>query len=346
MMKSTAAFIICICVLICVLCSCSSNSNYENDTDVSEIGTLADVSLTESGGKTETESNCGTNDTVDASDEARTEESTTEISEESVTEVTVETDSKIEDIRSLDRNKEYIANGEKLFAFKLKDQEYYIIQGGYFDGEHYYVAAIKKYSDGYEDARILVMDASGRKLRESEVLPLDHANSITYNDKIDKLVVAHCQSPDGHYYRYSFVDPKTLEITETGDKSYPFFAIAYSSEKEMYASGEWGGETLDLWNADFEHIKSVGVSQPGSLSQGVDCDGEGIYFVRSSQNGHPSEIRIYNWNCKLKLKIELSLPGHVEPESINVIDGEVYVIGTDWSRGCGVAYKITFEIAE
>ena len=322
--------VLCVCILIFPLVSCVVEDTDKNEKD-----------LTDAAQKSESETSGESSEAVSGAVGEQTESTMTE------------TDSGTEDeaysitnIHSLDRTKKYVAKGEELFVFKLKDTNYYIIQGGYFDGEYYYVAAIKKYEDGYEDAKILCMDAEGRRLRESDALPLDHANSITYNDKIDKLVVAHCHSVDGHYYRYSFIDPKTLTVTETADKSYPFFAIAYSPEKEMYASGEWGGEAIDIWNSDFEHVKSVAVSQPGSLSQGVDCDGEGIYFVRSEQNGYPAEIRIYNWNCKLYCKVVLDLPDGVEPENISVIDGEVFVVGTDWNRRCGVAYKIAFELSE
>ena len=240
----------------------------------------------------------------------------------------------------------YTATGEKRFTFRFADPEYVIIQGGYFDGAHYYIAAIKKLPDGYETARIAVLDASGNRLRESTPLHLDHANSITYNDRLDCLVIAHCQSPDGHYYRYSLVDPVTLKIIETDDREYPFFSIAYSPEREQYASAQWGGETIDIWDKDLFHLQSYPVEKPGSLSQGVFCDENGIYFVRSSQNGFPAELRVYDWNANLLRTVTVDLPGDVEPESISLVDGDIYVVGTDWSRGCGVAYRLLLTKAE
>ncbi len=234
----------------------------------------------------------------------------------------------------------YEAKGEELFTFKPAEKTHNTIQGGYFDGTHFYVAEIKRATP--ETVRIHVMDKNGATLRYSDPLPLDHANNLTYNSRLDRLVVTHCQSEDGHYYRYSMVDPETFAITETGDKPAPFFAMAYSPERDMYASGEWGGGRLDVWDGSMELLYGVDVEGPSSLSQGVFCDGDYMYFVRSSQNGHSSEVRIYNWDCELIHAIPLSLGGSIEPENINIVDGVTYVIGNDWSRGCGVAYKVTF----
>ena len=186
------------------------------------------------------------------------------------------------------------------------------------------------------------MDLQGQKLAESDPLPLDHANNLTYNPKLGLLVVTHCSSEDGHYYRYSTVDPATFEIKHTADLPYPFFAMAYSPELDRYASGEWGGGTLDTWDGDLNPLLHQEVEAPGSLSQGVFCDAEGIYFVRSSQNGFPSEIRIYNWRLSLERTVPIALSGGIEPENINLVDGRVYIVANDWTRRCGVLYALTF----
>ena len=178
---------------------------------------------------------------------------------------------------------------------------------------------------------------NGELLRQSDPLKLDHANNITYNPDIDRLVISHCQSPDDHYNRCSFVDPKTLTITDTMDKSQPFFSMAYSSEKKQYASARWSGETLDFWDKDMNHLMAKDVKMPETLSQGVFCDGKGVYFVRSSLNGHKSEILIYDWNGELKHTVMLALPAAFEPESINIADGTTYVMADDGS-GNAIVY--------
>ncbi len=236
----------------------------------------------------------------------------------------------------------YTATAEKLFTFHSSDPQYYTVQGGYFDGTSYYVAVIRRDAEGHEKVRILELDEWGDVLRESDPLLLDHANNISFVPKRNALLVTHCQAPEGHNARYSLVDPETFEILETEDLEYPFFAMAYCPENDRFASGEWAGQTLDVWDGEMTPILHLDVEYPGSLSQGVCAKAEGIWFVRSSQNGYPAEIRVYDWDLNLIHEIPIALTGNIEPESINIVDGEVYVIGTDWQKRVGTAFLIGF----
>ncbi len=251
------------------------------------------------------------------------------------------------DPRALTPGTAYEGKGEELFTFMPAEPTHYVVQGAHFDGTYYYVAESNGTENNPEMVRIHVMDKNGVTLRYSDPLPLDHANNLTYNAKRNTLVATHCQSADGHFNRYSMVDPETFAITEVGDRPAPFFAMAYSAERDMYASGEWSGQRLDIWNGDINHLRGVDVDEPGSLSQGVFCDGDYIYFVRSAQNGYPSELRIYNWDCALVQSVPLDLggdgPEDIEPENINIVDGVAYVMCNDWVRACGVVYKVTFR---
>lgn len=348
-------FLVCFALAIVLVCGCSDVESEEKNTEGSvECESETDKAvITEESypaeESTETEDYVVTEETeTTAKNETSSETSSETLSETSSktgtnTEPETETASESVSIHNLEKGIEYTARGEEVFKFRPGNKEYYIVQGGCFDGENYYISHIKKYGDGYEDAIILVLDENGRRVRESGPLELDHANSITYIEKTDMLLVSHCHSPDDHYYRYSLVDRETLTVRETADLAYPFFAMAYSPEKDMFASGEWSGEILDLWDGDLRHIKNIGVKPPGSLSQSLFCDGEGIYFVRSSQNGYPSEIRVYDWKCRLVRTVELRFDGNYEPESITIIDGDVYIIGTDWDIRCGVVYRLVFE---
>jgi len=245
-------------------------------------------------------------------------------------------------IHLLDPEKEYTAEGTRLFEFRSDDPDHYVIQGGYFDGKYYYVASLARPEEGGEIARIIKLDANGKKIKESEQLPLDHANNITYVPG-KGLLVTHCQSDDGHYNRYSLVNISSLKVTEYADLEHPFFAMAYAKDVKKYASGEWSGQTLDIWDSKLNCVKHVSVETPGTLSQGVFADAEGIYFVRSSQNGLSSEIRVYNWDCELVRTIPIHLEGNIEPESINIVGGKVYVIGNDWSTCVGAAFLLEFQ---
>lgn len=244
-------------------------------------------------------------------------------------------------IAALDRMETYKAVGEEIFRFSSSDSEYHTIQGGCIVNGQFVVAIVKKDEEGYEKTRLVVMEMDGTVVRESEPMNLDHCNNLTYNKKIDKILASHCQSPDKHYNRYSLVDPKTFEITETKDLEYPFFSMAYCEKLDKYASGEWSGQTLDIWDGQLNNIMNEDVTTPNSLSQGVFCDEFGIYFVRSSQNGYEAEIRHYDWNTRLARTIPLKLQDSIEPESINIVGDDIYVIGTDWDKKEGVCFKLS-----
>jgi hypothetical protein len=101
--------------------------------------------------------------------------------------------------------------------------------------------------------------------------------------------------------------------------------MSYCPERNAYASGRWRGETLDFWNGDLEITLTENVKVPGTLSQGVFATEDYVWFVRSSQNGYHQEFRVYDWNGELVAEIPLTLKGDAESESVNIIDGVVYV---------------------
>ena len=251
------------------------------------------------------------------------------------------------DIKLLTEGRLYSAHADLMFEFAPEDPEYRIIQGAYFDGERFYVATTANDAEGYEKVRIQVMDKDGKLIKLSDPLELDHANNITFNEKENALIVTHCQSPDGHYYTYSKVDIDTLQIIETGELRNPFFAMAYSPERDQYASGQWSGGRIDIRNSNMHVIKSVGVETPETLSQGVFCDSKYIYFVRSGhEGGMKSEILVYDWSCRIIFKIPINFDILIEPENINIINGTTYVICNNPTWTGGMVYRLSYSIDE
>ncbi len=241
--------------------------------------------------------------------------------------------------------KRYVGLCSPLFKFRAPDPMHRIVQGAYFDGTTYYVAMVARDREGFESTRITLLDVYGELLSASEPLALDHANNLTFNPHKNALIASHCQSPDGHCARYSAVDLKTMTVTESADLAAPFFSMAYSPERRGYVSGEWAGQTLDYWNEDFEIVKKVDVETPKSLSQGVFADGDYAYFVRSSQNGASAEIRVYDWEGNLCFLIPLEIEDHIEPESINIVDGTAYILCNLFPKKdfAGIAYRVELQ---
>ena len=176
--------------------------------------------------------------------------------------------------------------------------------------------------------RIVKYDSQFRQVAMSDPLSLDHSNNLTYNTRTNQILVSHCQvNGADHWNYYSFVDPNTLKITKTGSLANPFFSMAYSPEKNMYGSARWAGETVDVWDGNLNHVRSFSVTKPDTLSQGVFCDANYIWFVRSQTPACPTpELRLYNWDtgaCEFVIPVS-GLGG--EPESLHIIDGVLYIL--------------------
>lgn len=214
-------------------------------------------------------------------------------------------------------------------------------QGGGTDGKYFYQALIKKDTQTNEAnniVKIVKTDlATGKLVKVSEDLSLNHANDITYNSKIGKLVVAH-NNP--YRDRISFVDPETLEVTETKSIGMKIYSIAYNATYDRYVVGLSGGQTFTILDSEFRKITSTPF-QPTSLTsgyitQGMECDDQFIYFVLYKQN----VITVYDWSGKFVSLVSLDITG-IEPENIFIYNDELYV-GCGTSTGTKV-YKITLD---
>lgn len=213
------------------------------------------------------------------------------------------------------------------------------VQGGTFDGEYFYVAFINK-TLPTETAIIVKADMDGNVVKQSEILPLDHANSITLLENGD-LMIAHCQSPDGHYYRYSILDKDTFEIIETKDLNEPFMSIAYCKEKQVFVGGEWNGDKMNVYGADLSRLYSFNVKYiENSFPQSYFCYGDEIYAVRCTNDGSfHNYLYAYSYEGEILLEYEMDLPRLSEAEAVSIIYDEVYIICGEYGK-CEI-YRIT-----
>lgn len=242
-------------------------------------------------------------------------------------------------IGQLEEGKKYMAYVEPLYEYKSPHEDCNQAQGAVFDGEYYYTALI----DYWDMSIIVVSDAEGNIVRHTEPLKLDHANSITYVPKENALYIAHCTgSEESAFYTYSVMDKDTLEITKTEVKDVPMTCFAYCEEKDMFYSARWSGETLDIWDGNFEHVKSINVPMRSSLSQGCYATEDGLWYGRSYKKDWPNEIVLYDWDGKLIHEIPFGNLW-VELEDIVYIDNEnIYVEGKSIYGSGTQAFKITF----
>lgn len=219
------------------------------------------------------------------------------------------------------------------------------VQGAVYDGEYYYIAFIDR-TDEYHTAIIVKADSEGNQIQRSDVLPLDHANSITVLED-GNLMIAHCYSPDEHYQRYSILDKDTFEIIETGDLNEPFMAIAYSTERDCYVSGEWLGIKMNVYKSDLSLYTTFMVSFiEETVPQSYYCTADEIYSIRCAvdEGVFLNYLYVYSYEGENLLEYELEMPKSCEAEAVSVVENDVYVICGDSGR-CEI-YRITNLISK
>ena len=228
---------------------------------------------------------------------------------------------------------------ENILTFEAPENLFHTVQGGTFDGEYYYVAFINKYLP-YETAIIVKFDKDSNEVKRSDVLPLDHAKSITLLEN-GNLMVAHCQSPDGHYYRYSILDKDTFKIIKTNDLNEPFMSIAYCKEKKCFVGGEWNGDKMNVYGKDLQLLYSFNIKyKENSFPQSYFCTDDAIYAVRCIHDGSfHNYLYVFSYDGETLLEYEINLSGSTEAEALSVIGNDIYVICAD--NGKCVVYKVS-----
>ena len=250
----------------------------------------------------------------------------------------------------LDFSRPLQATGTKISSFDCPEQDYITAQGCCFDGE-YWTVAFNKFDERGEECTLLCQfDDSGELVNTSDgPLYLEHANNISFLPDESAYLVTSCQGTIRECWNgYSLVDRDTLTVIEKGTLAAPFFAMAYCPEREAFASGRWGGETLDFWDAYFNLTLTRNVPAPGTLSQGVFATEDSIWFVRSSrtvnQVFYHQEFRIYDWSGELLAVIPLTLERDAESESVNIVNGSVFVTSNEGNRA--FLYQVDFSDAQ
>ncbi len=214
------------------------------------------------------------------------------------------------------------------------------VQGACTDSKYAYFAVNAGYTT------ILKYNVNTWELvKKSSGNPLGHANDMTYNSHLDKIVVAH-NSPD--YDVISFVDPDTLRIVETRKIKHKIYSISYNAKYNTYVVGLSGTYNFAFLDNSFEEIEKIEGYKSGFLRQGGDCDDNYIYFVQSGGGGNL--IVVYDWYGNLVDTI--SVNKSLEIENIFHVGNTVYctlhyygnfVVRLGISDKTAIKYTIKFE---
>ncbi len=214
------------------------------------------------------------------------------------------------------------------------------LQGGGTDGSFAYYIMNEHGKTSDLKSKILKVDLeSWQIVGEGNGLILSHANDITYDTRHHRLVVAHCQ-PDRS--AVSFIDPDTLEITET--RNIPTggqYSICYSDERGLYAIGKSLCYDIGILDEDFNLI-ATHPGEKGYTKQGMECDKDHIYFLQSDKTCN--WIFYYDWAGSFLGKIKLPMLG--EAENLFIRGNRLIAAFNNGTDKTGDIYEISLSINE
>lgn len=315
-MKKIVSFIIFI-TLIMSAASCAEKPA-ETAAEITKAGTTEKETVTETETETETEA-----------------ETETETETETKTETEAETEpvNEVHELLRSGKELKYTAKQKFLIQAETVDGTYYKqLQGGCTDGEYMYFAMNDTKSENSYTLIYKVKIGEKKAEKVSGPLQLDHANDITYNEKLGTLIVVH-NAPNKK--KLSYVDKETLTVTKTAELSFKTFCLQYCAERDQYVCGKAGGQNFYILDADLNPVNFIEAESTGYTTQGVDCDGEYIYFVQYNNN----VVVIYDWDGNRVACIDLPITG-CEPENI-------FHSGEDFYVSCAQAgiklYQITLK---
>lgn len=252
------------------------------------------------------------------------------------------------------------AQTERL-AYDIKDSTGWgIPQGGCSDGTYFYQMVLTKQmsDENKNECEIVKVDLkSGNLIKRSGVLSLNHANDVTYNSKLNCLIVCH-NAPNRD--TLSYVDVNTLTIIKTFTIDYEIYCIDYNAAKDQYVVGLSGGQSFRILDSDFKAVGKVHMPTDDTTqytTQGVGSDDEFIYFALHNSKDN-FVITVYDWNGNFVSKVMVTVQDlststesiRHEIESISFVNGTMYLncaersyIRTSgnlkWIQSC--VYKVT-----
>lgn len=173
---------------------------------------------------------------------------------------------------------------------------------------------------------------------QSESLPLDHGNGMTYNPKTNQILVAHCQN---RTQEFSYVDPDTLTITGRKSLGRNFYSITYNETHDKYVIGIKGTNNFVIYDGAFNKLGEYEGVDPGSAYQtigyqNIHCDEDYIYILYT---GDTQAIMCYDWDgnfCGV-----YRIDAYQEDEALFHVGDQFYI--TFYTGSGGRVYKLDFD---
>ena len=214
---------------------------------------------------------------------------------------------------------------------------YAVMQGGCTDGTYMYLVLENQTNE--MDIVFKVDMSTWEVVAQSEPLALDHANGMTYNPKLDRLIVAH----NSNYPKdISFLDPDTLTITDRKTIGLSIYGIAYHEERDLYVVGISNKRDFAILDSDFKELGYFDGHEVGLTNQSLGCDDNYIFIGNTGVTANPGVelVKIYDWSGEYKGIFRIDSVS--EHEAIICNDGIYYV--TFFTGNGGRVYQIDFDL--
>ncbi len=221
---------------------------------------------------------------------------------------------------------------------------YYVHQGACSDGTYGYFLlanpnATNAKGESEEDCIVYKVDmATWEILSVSDPIPVQHGNSVTYNSRTGKLVIAHCK-PDAN--QASIVDPEKMVVEKVVTLPRSISAMTYNASRNVYVARN--GDDLLFMDSDFNEISYVsGVNDKLGI-QNILCDDNYIYLLNSGVIQMPGTegVAVYDWNGGFRGVFRVG--SMQETESLILHDGKFYV--TFYTGNGGSVYELELDLS-
>lgn len=242
--------------------------------------------------------------------------------------------------------KKVVTKTKKDILFEVRSQAgqqlygYDTVQGGTSDGTYLYYVLYNRIleSQGKPCCLIAKFKASNLKLTKlSDPLDINHANSLAYDTANRRLVAAHCRT---HVARLSYINPKTLKVTQYVDAADPLAstadaqtasvphiaAIAYCAERKQYVAYDSKKKGFVVYDKQMKPVKRITPSlKSKQTSQTVLATEDYILLGVSPKSGVEggNQLLVYDWDGNYITAIQLG--ASYELENAYFYQGHLYV---------------------
>lgn len=242
--------------------------------------------------------------------------------------------------KAITEGKSIGADFKILFEYSGKDG-FGTAQGAATDGKFAYVIMKKKESGTETDIIVKIDMATWKIVQESEELPLDHGNDMTYDSAKNRLVVTNMLNNI-----ISVIDPDTLTIVDRVKPAYGTWAAGYIDSASQYTFLAYGSPSgLVITDSDFNPVRSSPLmGAEGYVGQGMDADAKYAYVPLSPNTGKNDNIvQIYDIATGEYLGI-ISIGTKMESESMFHVGDDYYIhFNSSGSKIASLEFYIRFE---